>query len=167
MRIDRIRIKNFKGFESEEFSLNKKFTVFIGDNAKGKTSILDALAIAVGSFLRGIDVARLEARSVLKNEIRTKTIESQPRPQLPVEIEAIGDVNGIRKSWKRTVEKITNKTSTTYVHAKNIESIAKNMLSESRSQGGVTFPVIAYHGTGRLWAEHEEKKLNTRNRERE
>lgn len=158
MRIDRIRIKNFKGFESEEFSLNKKFTVFIGDNAKGKTSILDALAIAVGSFLRGIDVARLEARSVLKNEIRTKTIESQPRPQLPVEIEAIGDVNGIRKSWKRTVEKITNKTSTTYVHAKNIESIAKNMLSESRSQGGVTFPVIAYHGTGRLWAEHEEKK---------
>ncbi|MFN7265951.1 MAG: AAA family ATPase, partial [Bacteroidota bacterium] len=22
------------------------------------------------------------------------------------------------------------------------------------------FPVIAYHGTGRLWAEHEEKKAN-------
>lgn len=66
MRIDRIRIKNFKGFESEEFSLNKKFTVFIGDNAKGKTSILDALAIAVGSFLRGIDVARLEAERTQK-----------------------------------------------------------------------------------------------------
>jgi predicted ATP-binding protein involved in virulence len=33
------------------------------------------------------------------------------------------------------------------------------MLEESRENGKVTFPVIAYHGTGRLWAEHEEKKV--------
>jgi predicted ATP-binding protein involved in virulence len=32
------------------------------------------------------------------------------------------------------------------------------MLQDSRDNGKVTFPVIAYHGTGRLWAEHEEKK---------
>ncbi len=32
------------------------------------------------------------------------------------------------------------------------------MLKLSRSGNNVIFPVIAYHGTGRLWAEHEEKK---------
>ena len=160
MRIEKIKIKNFKGFSDEEFELNQRFTVFIGDNAKGKTSILDALAVAVGSYLRGIDVAKHEARSIDKKEVRVRTIDSQPRPQLPVEVEAFGEVNEIMLSngWKRTVDKLTKKTTTTYVNAKNIETIASKMLQESRENGKVTFPVIAYHGTGRLWAEHEEKK---------
>jgi predicted ATP-binding protein involved in virulence len=160
VRIERIKIKNFKGFSNEEFELNSRFTVFIGDNAKGKTSILDALAVAVGSYLRGIDVAKHEARSIDKKEVRVKTIDSQPRPQLPVEVEAFGEINGIVLSggWKRTVDKLTKKTTTTYVNARNIETIASKMLQESRENGKVTFPVIAYHGTGRLWAEHEEKK---------
>lgn len=159
MRIDKIRIKNFKGFVDNEFILNPQFTVFIGDNAKGKTSVLDALAIAVGSFLRGIDVARAEARSVEQSEIRTQTIDGQPRPQLPVEIEAFGKVNNIKiNGWKRTIKEINKKTTTRFVEAKNIADIAKQMVQDSRSTGGITFPVIAYHGTGRLWAEHEERK---------
>ncbi len=161
MRIDRIRIKNYKGFPEEEFEFNPSFTVFIGDNAKGKTSVLDALAIAVGSFLRGIDVARLESRSIDKNDIRVVTKNSQPLPQLPVEIHAYGMVNGkeVKGGWLRSVDKISpKKTNTTFVKAKNIEKIAEEMLRQSRSGADVVFPVIAYHGTGRLWAEHEEKK---------
>ncbi|AXJ00027.1 putative ATP-binding protein involved in virulence [Cyclonatronum proteinivorum] len=160
MRIDKVKIVNFKGFTDETFELNPRFTVFIGDNAKGKTTVLDALAICAGSFLRGIDVAKHEARGINKREVRVKTIEGQPRPQLPAEIECIGEVNGIylEEGWKRTVDKLSQKTTTTYVNAKNIESLATEMLQESRKNGGVTFPVIAYHGTGRLWAEHEEKK---------
>jgi len=160
VRIDKIRIKNFKGFSEEEFQLNSRFTVFIGDNAKGKTSILDAIAVSVGSYLRGIDVAKHETRGIDKKEVRIKTIDGQPRPQLPVEIEAIGSINGVllEEGWKRSVNKLTQKTTTTFVHAKNIEGIASQMLKESRETGKITFPVIAYHGTGRLWAEHEEKK---------
>lgn len=164
MKIEKIKIKNFKGFSDEEFELNSRFTVFIGDNAKGKTSILDALAVAVGSYLRGIDVAKHEARGIDKKEVRVKTIEGQPRPQLPAEIEAFGVINEIKLSdgWKRSLTKLTKKTTTTYVNAKNIETIAFKMLQESRENGKVTFPVIAYHGTGRLWAEHEEKKATYR-----
>jgi predicted ATP-binding protein involved in virulence len=161
MRIDKIRIKNFKGFEEEIFQLNPHFTIFIGDNAKGKTSVLDALAVAAGSFLRGIDVAKLESRSIDKNEIRVLTKDGQPLPQIPVEIHAFGYVNGkvIDEGWLRTVDKISpKKTNTTYVKAKNIEKVAEDMLKLSRSGKDVIFPVIAYHGTGRLWAEHEEKK---------
>ena len=123
MRIDKIRIKNFKGFEEEIFQLNPLFTVFIGDNAKGKTSVLDALAVAVSSFLRGIDVAKHESRNIEKNEIRIVTKDGQPLPQLPVEIHAFGTVNdiSINEGWLRTVEKISpKKTSTLFVKAKNI-----------------------------------------------
>ena len=160
MKIKKIGIKNFKGFSDETFELNERMTVFIGENAKGKTSILDAIAIAAGSFLRGIDVAKQAARGIYRNEIRMATIEGQPRPQFPVEITAYGIVNNkkMQNGWQRSLEKITPKTTTTFVKAKNIEYEAEKMLKESRENGQVTFPVIAYHGTGRLWAEHEEKK---------
>lgn len=160
MKIHKFQIKNFKGFANITFALNEQMTIFIGDNAKGKTSVLDALAISIGSFLRGIDIAKAEARSVDKSEIRVVTIDGQPRPQLPVEITAYGTVNDkeIKNGWTRALEKISNKTTTTFVKARNIEKEASDMLAQSRSRGGVTFPVIAYHGTGRLWAEHGEKK---------
>ncbi len=162
MRIDKIRIKNFKGFSEEVFELNPHFTVFIGDNAKGKTSVLDALAVAAGSFLRGIDVAANESRGIDKNEIRVVTKDNQPLPQLPVEIHAYGTVNEkiITEGWLRTIEKLSKKTTTTFKRTRNIEAIAEVMLKQSRSGDNVIFPVIAYHGTGRLWAEHEEKKAN-------
>lgn len=160
MRIDRIRVKNFKGFSEASFELNPRLTVFIGDNAKGKTSVLDAIAVAAGSFLRGIDIAMNESRGIDKTEIRIFTKDNQPLPQLPVEIHAYGTVNGkiITEGWLRAIEKLSKKTTTTFKKARNIEMIAEAMLRQSRLGGDVVFPVIAYHGTGRLWAEHEEKK---------
>ena len=63
MRIDRIHIKNFKGFEDRTFEFprsldapkggNGSFHLIIGHNGKGKTSALDALAVAMGSWLLG------------------------------------------------------------------------------------------------------------------
>jgi predicted ATP-binding protein involved in virulence len=157
MRIDKIRIQNFKGFADETFHLNPRFTVFIGENGSGKTSVLDALAVAVGSFLLGIDVARLEARSIAKNEIRVSTKEGQPRPILPSIITAFGEAGSenFPGGWFRNVDAITKKTTTKFAGAKNIKETASRMLDLSRKTGEITFPVIAYHGTGRLWAEHE------------
>jgi predicted ATP-binding protein involved in virulence len=167
MKIDKIVIENFKGFPKETFHLNPQFTVFIGDNAKGKTSILDALAVAAGSYLRGIDVARSEARGIDKNEIRIVTINNDPKPQLPAIITAFGVVDGyeVPDGWYRNVDEITKKTTTKFFGAKNIEDIAATMLKNSRSGEKVIFPVLAYHGTGRLWAEHEIQKLNKEKQE--
>ena len=50
MKIKELQIRNYRGFVDITFELNPNFTVFIGDNGTGKTSILDACAIAVGSF---------------------------------------------------------------------------------------------------------------------
>jgi len=167
MKIDKILIENFKGFTKETFHLNQHFTVFIGDNAKGKTTVLDALAVAAGSYLRGIDVARSEARGIDKNEVRVVTINGEPKPQLPAKITAFGEVNGheVAGGWYRNVDEITKKTTTKFIGAKNIEDIAARMLKKSRDGGKVTFPVLAYHGTGRLWAEHEIQKLNKEKQE--
>jgi predicted ATP-binding protein involved in virulence len=150
MRIDKIHIQNFKGFEDQTFEFKEQFTVFIGDNAKGKTSVLDALAIAAGSFFLGID--GIPTRKIEKREIRSVTIDGQPKPQIPVSIEANGRIDKEEIQWKRDIEK----QNTNYKYAKAISSIAAKKLNESRKHSGVLFPIIAYYGTGRLWAEHEK-----------
>ena len=158
MKIKELQIRNYRGFEDITFELNPNFTVFIGDNGTGKTSILDACAIAVGSFFLGIDRSR---RNIPLNDIRTKKINGQPRFQLPVAITAHGKVNDQFIKWTRNLDKITQKTTLKYKEAINIKTIAQKMLNQSRTDGNITFPVIAYHGTGRLWAQHENPKYFT------
>ena len=51
MYIKRIEIQNFKGIEDKKFEFNSNFTALIGDNGTGKTSILDAINIAIGTIL--------------------------------------------------------------------------------------------------------------------
>lgn len=156
MRIKKLRLENFKGFSRREFSFNHHFTVLIGDNATGKTSVLDALSVALGSFLLGIE--GVSARGILPSEIRILDIDGQPRPQKPVIVEASGEVDGIEISeWRREI--VSKKTKSS--GARSISSIALKMLNESRKPRSerlleVTFPLIVYHGTGRLWAEHEK-----------
>jgi predicted ATP-binding protein involved in virulence len=143
-------MRNFKGFENQTFEFKEQFTVFIGDNAKGKTSILDALAIAAGSFFLGID--GIGSRTIDDKEVRTKIIDGQPKPQTPVTIEANGVIDSKKIHWKREIIK----QKTTHKDAKEISNIAAQKLKDSRNHSGILFPIIAYYGTGRLWAEHEK-----------
>lgn len=159
MKITEISIQNFKGIANRTFKLNDRFTVFIGNNATGKTTVLDALAVAMGSFFLGVGVP---ARSISWDEVRMVVIDGQQKPQTPVEIKAKGFVNDKEiKPWGRSI--LT--TNTTTKDAKSIKDVAQYLLKLSRtpreqreSDAEAVFPVIAYHGTGRLWAEHEAPK---------
>ena len=54
MRIDEITLTNFNGFERRTFGFNPQFSLLVGDNASGKSSVIDALAISVGSWFLGL-----------------------------------------------------------------------------------------------------------------
>jgi len=44
MRIDKLSLQNFKKFTAQEFNFHPQFTLLVGENGAGKTSVLDALA---------------------------------------------------------------------------------------------------------------------------
>lgn len=163
MKIEELRIQNFKKFEQKTFKFNPHFTVCIGENAAGKTTILEALAIALGGFLLGIEGADAK-NNIQRSQIRTIDIDGQPRLQKPVKIAVTANIEGEIVEWSRDfIGK--NPTSNT----KKIAALASKKLAISRTPNlsdierseneKVCFPVIAYHGTGRLWgglAEHEK-----------
>ena len=43
MYINKIKLQNFRNYNEQEITLNKSINVFYGDNAQGKTNILEAI----------------------------------------------------------------------------------------------------------------------------
>jgi len=51
MKIYTLKLRNFRKFEDYTFKFHQNFTVLIGDNASGKSSVLDALAVMLGTYI--------------------------------------------------------------------------------------------------------------------
>ena len=43
MYIKKIQVQNFRNYEKQEVELDKKINIFYGNNAQGKTNILEAI----------------------------------------------------------------------------------------------------------------------------
>ena len=53
MFIERIEIENFKAISNMRIDFKPGINLLIGDNGVGKTSILDAIVVALGGYLNG------------------------------------------------------------------------------------------------------------------
>ena len=55
MYLSNIHIENFKGIKNADFDFDRTVNIIIGDNGTGKISVLEAIVVALGCFLSGID----------------------------------------------------------------------------------------------------------------
>ena len=55
MKIEQLEVKNFKGFAHKVIEFSPQFNMLVGDNGTGKTAVLDALAVGIGTLLLGFD----------------------------------------------------------------------------------------------------------------
>lgn len=119
MRIDRLEIKNFKKFSDYTLELHPQFTLLVGDNGTGKTTLLDALAVAAGIWLVNSPDTTLNnsRRNILPSEIRLEAIAFDSIIQLielkPVQITATGALDGRSVQWLRQIKSNGSRTSNT------------------------------------------------------
>jgi predicted ATP-binding protein involved in virulence len=156
MRIDSLVIENFKRFSNLSLGLHPQFTLFVGDNGAGKTSVLDALAIAAGVWLVDAPDSMLgnSGRNIYTSEIR---LESRMygdrilfREKRPVVISATGRIGDHEPvSWTRQIRPSGTRTS----NAESKQAIALIQAIYARDAAGehVLCPVLAYYGAGRAW----------------
>jgi predicted ATP-binding protein involved in virulence len=162
MHIKELRLEGFKTFNDRTFHFSEQFTVVVGNNASGKTSVLDGLAVAAGSFL--LEFYPGASRGIYVSEIRS-ILESGKRITAPLAVvSAKGDFSKIAEeeeiSWKRVLKPKADKSKskTRRAEAKSISSLGYELFADKQLGGDPIFPIIAYHGTGRLFAEHKEKR---------
>ena len=159
MKVNKLVLKNFRGFEDDYFEFSDYFTVIIGDNGTGKSAILEALAIGVGSFFLGID--GIPNRHINSNEIRVVKYEQVDsttlEQQFPVEISCDGEVNGQIISWERSIRRKNGRT--TWKNAASISSTAQELQKGVQKGQNVLLPLVAYYSTGRLWLQKQQKHV--------
>ena len=155
MRIDRIHIRNFKCFDEMELELNPRFTLLVGDNGTGKTTMLDALAVAAGVWLvKPPDSALVgSGRNILPGEIRLLSTEEGDRTNFleckPVSVRATGELVDRTADWCRQIRK--DGTRTTNAEARTALRIIERHYERVRDGQCALSPVIAYYGAGRAW----------------
>lgn len=145
MRIDKIKIENFKNFEKLEVGFEKGVNLFVGSNGSGKTSILEAINVALGGFFslqeqkmqRMIDIS--EARMVLVNGELT----TMPKTSITAESGLID------KSWTRNFNSKTKNNDVKFV--KPAGEYGNKILEGFYNTNYDVAPLIAYYSTQRLF----------------
>lgn len=158
MKIKEISIKNFRCYENLNISLDDKYTLLIGSNGAGKTTILDAISIALGGYVSYFDRSNY---GIIKDDSLYKMYELGSKiertHQFPVCIKATGKIQESEAEWERALKSERGRTSN--VNLKDITNYV-NVVSEKVSSGDkdLILPIIAYYGTGRLWMQKRDKK---------
>lgn len=174
MRLNRIKINNFKCFETESFELHPQLNILMGNNGTGKTSLLEAFRILIGSLYLAFDKykEKIEMPGIIKDDIRLKTIGNNLEPQIPTSVmaNAIVDKEFIQRqdhsqlfetdeiSWLRSMETFGGKTTTR--DAKEMLMVSKNIQEAVRHGDNVDIPLIAYFSTDRYKKERRETDIS-------
>jgi len=164
MKINSIEIENFRCFERLTFELHPQLTVLTALNGGGKTTLLDALRIAVWPFVKGFDLGSQTGKSasIQIEDVRIKQVGKGMEPQVPAVIEAAGHwpMQNPRDVyvWSQRREKVKPRTNS--LPDKNTKSLTKHAEKvQDRIRAGqlnddgseINLPIIVYLGTGRLW----------------
>lgn len=160
MKLKNIKISNYRCFKDVEIDFDESTTLVVGQNGAGKTTILDAVAVSISTFLLGIDGG--VSRSILKDDARYEFYDLNgtidPQHQFPVSIESTGeciDKQNIR--WIRSLNSESGKT--TIKDAGELTSIAKKVQNQiMMGDKELVLPLISYYGTGRLYVQKKEKR---------
>jgi len=77
MQLRFLELRNFRLFDERELELSQSFTLLSGSNNSGKTSVLDAISISLGSFLSGLG---LSAPTLQQSDVRAAAVREQEVP---------------------------------------------------------------------------------------
>ena len=155
MKIERIKLKNFRGYKDLELHFNDNFNLIIGDNGSGKTAVLEALTVAMGAFFLGI--RNVDSRHISYQDIHIRSFENSEEYLFPVTVEATGEINHQKLKWTRELNGIKNRT--TSLKANSIKQLAQDFDSKIRKGEQINLPLLVYYATGRLFDKIRNKEL--------
>ena len=159
MHVSKIRMQNFRCYTDFTMHFSPGLTVIVAENGKGKTAILDGLAIAMAPYLAAFPGIR--ARNFQPNDVRMvldapasgKELQIQRMKYLlPVALETeVLATDGKSYSWKRELKTVKGRTVS--ASAKIVSDYGKKMAEAINRPGDqeIILPVLGYYGTSRMW----------------
>lgn len=161
MIIKNAEIKNFRGIDCVTIEFKPGFNLVKGENGKGKTSILEAIAVGLGGYIAG--VGDTTTRHFMKDDIRKiikKTGDGSCSKffQVPTEVSIQATIQGQDYYWTRKRNSVAASRST--VQPRTICKIAEKMAMDPETE----LPILNFQGAGRIWNRKGERNNNIFNR---
>lgn len=181
MRLNKITIRNFKGFDYKEVEFRNRLTVVIGNNTAGKTTLLKAIQVGLGAYLRSL--GQLPGGSKYRCDFGTgdtyKRFDSDQRDYIKnneppcVQLETIftvtkrsveGPIETESRpiNWSRSYR--GNRTPHTRGCAGQLMDVVKE-LEQNRRDGGI-LPIVRSFGAKRTFGSQGKGKSTTKVKER-
>ena len=169
LKINKLYLDNYRCFKDFTIDFHDQLTVLVATNGKGKTAILDAIAVAFGTFVNSTGVARgsvfnrSDVQKIKARETKTNEMEEV----YPLVLEANGLINNEVTHWSRELHK--PKGATTTKDTKSLIQYGQDIRNKVVHKVDEIIPLISYYGTGRLWGlkkitlnkkQHETSRLS-------
>lgn len=156
-KIHSIEATNFRAFESLKVDFHDNLTVLVAKNGEGKTSVLDAVAIALTPFTEGFD--DIKGRAFERDDVRLFQVRKTRSNEMEyaaggATIKATATLYQLNKiSWarQRVPTKKTNITEENTLKLKNTANVLQNKIRSKENAEKTILPLIASYGTSRLW----------------
>ena len=169
LKINKLYLDNYRCFKDFTIDFHDQLTVLVATNGKGKTAILDAIAVAFGTFVNSTGLARgsvfhrSDVQKIKARETKTNEMEEV----YPLVLEANGLINNEDTHWSRELHK--PKGATTTKDTKPLIQYGQDIRKKVVQKVDEIIPIIFYYGTGRLWGlkkitlnkkQHETSRLS-------
>lgn len=153
MRVDRLKLKNFRCYSELNIDFDSKLTVIVGENGRGKTAIFDALAIALEPYLHTFHV---QGRNIVQKDVRRVPVYAEDcihiarmENKYPVAIQ----LEGCALNKKMSCTRILQQDGTRIDEAEDLLSNGERLCAEIKQHHATLLPAFAYYGTSRIWVD--------------
>ena len=157
MYLKDVEIKNFKGHIHCQLKFSKGFNLLIGDNGMGKTSALEAISVALGGFIAGID--DVASKHFTRDEIRvssTRMGEGSFNRQYETPVLVTCTANIGAKDYRWTRRKSCVQASRSTVEPRTIKKVAHKLSHDPQA----ILPILSYQSAARTWMQKREPSAN-------
>lgn len=170
MKVKELYLQNFRSFAALHIRFDPLLTVIVAENGVGKTSVLDAIAIAFGRLLTKLP--KIKGVSIKDTDLRMSERE-KCAPFVHYWMH-VADFSGQSIQWSNGKKRDSSDKTRKEILAsildsekfkagyKQIDQFADSLIDKHNSDEGYYMPVVAYYGTNRAIIDEVQRRRNFR-----
>lgn len=140
MKINSIKIKNFRGLRDVDVSLEPNLTVFVGNNGAGKSSVLDAIGICLSWVIARIISAKGQGKLINTDELSNNSTSGM----IDASFDAIPNLRIVNKAIKGIEKRVHSDLESLNTYS----SAMRSLIEETNFKTNI--PVVVHYGVSRV-----------------